>query len=76
MNAVFKDNLLAGQHAIITGAGSGINKRIAERFAMQGARISIVGRNGDRSAAAAADIQALGGEAIGFCGCPQRRRTN
>ena len=33
MNSVFKSDLLKGQYAIITGAGSGINKRIAERFA-------------------------------------------
>jgi NAD(P)-dependent dehydrogenase (short-subunit alcohol dehydrogenase family) len=66
VSSVFRANLLAGQHAIITGAGSGINKRIAERFAMQGARISIIGRNADKCAAAAAEIRALGGEADGF----------
>ena len=38
MSSVFRANLLSGQHAVITGAGSGSNKRIAERFAMQGAR--------------------------------------
>ncbi len=66
MSSVFRANLLAGQHAIITGAGSGINKRIAERFAMQGARISIIGRNADKCAAAAAEIREAGGEADGF----------
>jgi NAD(P)-dependent dehydrogenase (short-subunit alcohol dehydrogenase family) len=66
VSSVFRANLLTGQHAIITGAGSGINKRIAERFAMQGARISIIGRNADKCAAAAAEIRALGGEADGF----------
>jgi len=63
---VFQPDLLKGQHAVITGAGSGINKRIAERFAAQGARISIIGRNAERCAAAAAEIRAQGGEAEGF----------
>ncbi|MCO5399698.1 SDR family oxidoreductase [Ralstonia soli] len=66
MSSVFTPNLLAGRHAVITGAGSGINKRIAERFAKQGARITIIGRNAEKSAAAADGIQALGGEARGY----------
>jgi hypothetical protein len=45
VKTVFSSDLLKGQHAIITGAGSGINLRIAERFAQQGASISIIGRN-------------------------------
>ena len=47
MRNVFRTDLLRGQHAVITGAGSGINKRIAERFAAQGACVSIVGRNAE-----------------------------
>ncbi|WP_206958183.1 SDR family oxidoreductase [Trinickia acidisoli] len=65
MSSVFNANLLAGQHAVITGAGSGINKRIAERFAIQGACISIVGRNAGKCEVAAAEIRALGGTAQG-----------
>jgi NAD(P)-dependent dehydrogenase (short-subunit alcohol dehydrogenase family) len=66
MPTVFQPDLLKGQHAIITGAGSGINKRIAERFAAQGARISIIGRSQEKCAAAAAGILAQGGQAAGF----------
>ncbi|CAN7793743.1 SDR family oxidoreductase [Caballeronia sp. LjRoot34] len=66
MSSVFRANLLDGQHAVITGAGSGINKRIAERFAVQGASISIVGRNVEKCEAAAAAIRELGGKAGGF----------
>lgn len=66
MNDVFRENLLAGQHAVITGAGSGINQRIAQRFAAQGAAVSIVGRNAGKCDAAAADIVARGGRAAGF----------
>lgn len=65
MDSVFKSDLLKGQHAIITGAGSGINKRIAERFAAQGASISIIGRNAEKCEAAAV-IGAQGGKAAGF----------
>jgi NAD(P)-dependent dehydrogenase (short-subunit alcohol dehydrogenase family) len=66
VKTVFSSDLLKGQHAIITGAGSGINLRIAERFAQQGASISIIGRNLDKCQAAAKQIQAQGGRAAGF----------
>lgn len=65
MADVFQPGLLRGQHAIITGAGSGINQHIAERFAAQGAAVSIVGRNLERAEAAAATIVARGGQARG-----------
>lgn len=66
VDSVFKNGLLKGQHAIITGAGSGINKRIAERFASQGASVSIIGRNAEKCNAAAIGICAYGGAAAGF----------
>lgn len=37
--------MLAGQHAVVTGAGSGIGAAIASRLAQQGARITLMGRN-------------------------------
>jgi len=63
---VFAPGLLRGQHAFLTGAGSGINFRIAQRFAAQGARVSIVGRNLEKSLAAAEAIKQAGGQAEGF----------
>ena len=66
MADVFKDGLLHGQHALITGGGSGINRRIAERFAAQGAAVSIVGRSLERAEGAATAIRAVGGQAQGF----------
>ncbi|CAN7662738.1 SDR family oxidoreductase [Caballeronia sp. LjRoot34] len=66
MKDIFAPNLLQGKHAFITGAGSGINKRIAEKFAEHGAHVSIVGRNIEKSVGAAADIVATGGSAKGF----------
>lgn len=66
MKSVFQPGLLSNQHAIVTGAGSGINKRIAERFAAHGATVSIIGRNAEKCQAAAAEIRACGGRAAGF----------
>ncbi|TAK86771.1 MAG: SDR family oxidoreductase [Aquabacterium sp.] len=66
MKDVFRPGLLQGRHALITGAGSGINKRIAERFAEHGASISIIGRNPEKCFTAALDIEGRGGQAAGF----------
>ena len=66
MADVFKGGLLHGQHALITGGGSGINRRIAERFAAQGAAVSIVGRSLERAEGAATALRAVGGQAQGF----------
>ncbi|HEY4240311.1 MAG TPA: SDR family oxidoreductase [Kofleriaceae bacterium] len=58
MTDVFAPNLLAGQHAFVTGGTSGINLAIATRFIEAGARVTILGRNVEKAAAAAASIGA------------------
>ncbi len=45
---------LAGKTAMITGAGSGIGKSIADRFLAEGARVVYPDRNGIAVTAAAA----------------------
>jgi len=68
MNAgqdIFAPGLLRGRHAVISGAGSGICQAIAERFASHGAAVSIIGRNLEKSRAAAERIVAEGGRAEG-----------
>lgn len=51
--------------AYITGAASGIGKGVAELFAREGARIIIADMNLAAAEAAAAEIKAAGGEAMG-----------
>lgn len=56
MADVFRDNLLEGQVAFVTGGGSGICKGIARTFMAHGADCAIVGRKADRLEAAAKEL--------------------
>jgi NAD(P)-dependent dehydrogenase (short-subunit alcohol dehydrogenase family) len=68
MADIFRDHLLEGKVAFITGGGSGINLRIAERFAAQGAKLGLMGRKQDKLDRAAEGIRSGGGAAIGIAG--------
>ena len=61
MANVFREHLLRGKTAFVTGGGSGIGRRMAERFAEHGAKVMLVGRKQEKLDAAAAAIQAPGG---------------
>jgi 3-oxoacyl-[acyl-carrier protein] reductase len=54
---------LAGRSVVVTGASKGIGKGIAAGFARAGARVLVVGRDGDAAARTAAG---LGGDASAF----------
>jgi len=51
---------LQGQVALVTGAGQGIGKAIALRFAREGADIAIADINTETAQATAAEIQQIG----------------
>ena len=66
METVFREKLLDGKVAFVTGGGSGINLGIAERLAAQGAKVALVGRTQEKLDAAVAGIAKAGGIARGF----------
>jgi 3-hydroxybutyrate dehydrogenase len=57
---------LEGKVALITGAASGLGKAIAELYAKNGAAVAIADINQQAADAAAAQIKAAGGKAIGI----------
>jgi 2,4-dienoyl-CoA reductase [(3E)-enoyl-CoA-producing], peroxisomal len=61
---VFREDVLAGKTALITGGGSGICKGIAMRFAGHGANVAITSRKQERLDEAAADIREATGRDV------------
>ncbi|MEE3099192.1 MAG: SDR family NAD(P)-dependent oxidoreductase, partial [Pseudomonadota bacterium] len=56
--------LLDGKSAIVTGAGSGIGRAAARRFAAEGASVVLVSRRAAPLEALAEEIAAAGGTAL------------
>jgi NAD(P)-dependent dehydrogenase (short-subunit alcohol dehydrogenase family) len=56
---VFREGLLAGKSAFVTGGTSGINLAIAERLVRGGASVAILGRKADKAEAAAEGLRAV-----------------
>jgi NAD(P)-dependent dehydrogenase (short-subunit alcohol dehydrogenase family) len=63
MASIFRDRLIAGKTAFVTGGGSGIGQRMAERFAEHGAKVMLVGRKQEKLDAAQSAILSSGGTA-------------
>ncbi|MDD9991763.1 MAG: SDR family NAD(P)-dependent oxidoreductase, partial [Rhodospirillales bacterium] len=66
---------LAGKTAIVTGAGRGIGKAVAEVFAREGARVLVVNRSAEAGQAATDTIAAEGFEAS-FLQADVRRKAD
>ncbi len=66
MTETFNPNLLAGKTAFVAGASSGINLRIAQRFAAAGAKVMIISRSAEKIAAAAKTITDAGYDCTGM----------
>lgn len=55
-----------GRHLFVAGGSSGINFGVAQAFARAGARVTLISRSADKVAAAAAQLESLGGQALGL----------
>ena len=64
MADIFGKRILDGKSAFITGGGSGIGLRIAERLAEHGAVVTLAGRRREKLESAQAGIEAAGGTAM------------
>lgn len=67
MAHTFKDKVLEGKVALISGGTRGINLGIARGFMEQGAKVVVFGRDAERAASAEAELRQIGGgEAMGL----------
>src|SRR5689334_12690546 len=61
---MFKDGLLAGKRILVTGAGSGLGREIAQRYLALGAQLYICGRRQGVLDECAAQLMATHGGSV------------
>ena len=67
---------LAGRAAVVTGAGQGLGRGIAEGFAQFGAEVAVIDIDGQTASRVADDINADGGRAISLtCDVSDQRQA-
>lgn len=66
----------APRHVVVTGAGTGIGRAVALRFAAEGARLSLLARDVGRLESVAREARAAGAESAHAAGCDVRRRDS
>ena len=59
---------LEGKVAVITGAGTGLGKLAAIRFAREGAKVSSIGRRPEKLEETRQGVEAVGGEFLAYRG--------
>src|SRR6185503_643093 len=59
---------LEGKIALVAGAGTGIGRAVAERFAREGAHVAVFGRRPEPLREVAAAITGAGGTALAIAG--------
>ncbi|HVS19341.1 MAG TPA: SDR family NAD(P)-dependent oxidoreductase, partial [Planctomycetota bacterium] len=67
---------MSARHVVVTGAGTGIGRAIALRFAREGAQLSLVARDAQRLEQAASEARAAGAAAARAFRCDIRRRAD
>jgi len=66
MADIYRDDLLSGEHLVVTGGGTGLGREMAMRAAALGARVTICGRRTEPLEKTVGDIRDAGGEAEGI----------
>ncbi|WP_294018796.1 SDR family oxidoreductase [Sphingomonas sp.] len=60
----YRPGLFAGRNAVVAGGTSGINLGIAKAIAACGAKVAVIGRNGEKAEHAASALREIGPEAL------------
>lgn len=73
---MFRQDLLAGKHILVTGGGTGLGKSIAKRYLELGARVVICGRRLEVLNATVDELHAATGGKIRAVACDIRESEN